>query len=257
MIAVTTPAMSVASHAVRRKPASRASSTNSGTNATMTVSQRLLSGTSVCVNMSARIIYRGLTPARPVTSRYSLCHADHADRSAGRLLRDSADQPERRAGDGPSCLPAARAALSSGQPGNGKRRSVPAADGSVRNAVGSRAPRQVRRRLHAPAPGTLAPRGDGRSVRERLRGGAGSEDDRARGPVHQAASRAVQPGNVCAGPRAADGAPARAPRVHLLVSHPEEVDDALGQLTARDYRGWSRVPRGKLSGEPAATPAAG
>src|ERR1041384_8376432 len=50
MSVVTTPATSVACHAVMRSPASRNNRTNSGTKATSTVNHKLPSGTSVCVN---------------------------------------------------------------------------------------------------------------------------------------------------------------------------------------------------------------
>src|SRR5438552_30481 len=52
--AVITPAMSVASHAVILRPASKASRTKSGTKATMTAAHKLPRGTSVWVNRCPR-----------------------------------------------------------------------------------------------------------------------------------------------------------------------------------------------------------
>src|SRR5204862_3566974 len=79
--------------------------------------------------------------------------------------------------------------------------------------------------------------------------------DAARSPLHAAADRVGEPVDDAARPRVADRPRARAARVHDLVSAPEEVRHAIGQLRADHYRGRRRPPRTALPESPAAAAA--
>src|SRR6185503_13601216 len=198
-------------------------------------------------------------PARPTrrdASRAKIPRS-HGQRQHRRLLRGAPDQPERRAGDDPSRLPPAGAALSSRQQGVGQRGALPPDQRGVRGAERPGEARPLRRRLPAAAAGSLAAGRERRGGGERFRQRAGAAPDGARGALHAAPDGCRRARHLRHRSREAHRAAARAPGVHALVPGAEEDDHARRQLAARHHGRRRRIPRRELPvGHPGASPQA-